>query len=269
MRDVQGERDTRNIPIDRVGVCDVSYPVVVMDPNENVQHVTATVRMSVSLPKDFRGTHMSRFIEVLERCRGKMTLSNLEEIVDELKAQLDAPEAEITVAFPYFIRRSAPVSGAESYSRTDVEFWAVKAKRFDFILKVGVPVQTLCPCSKEISDFGAHNQRARVEIEVRMKRLVWIEELVELAEASASAPVRTLLKREDEKALTEKAFSNPRFVEDVVREISIKLDSDCRIKWYRVSVASDESIHDHRAFASLERSAEPKPVPGITERCKG
>lgn len=267
MKDVQGERDNRNIPIDRVGVCGVSYPVVVMDPHDNVQHVTAAVKMSVSLPKDFRGTHMSRFIEVLERCRGKMTLSNLEEIVDELKSQLDAPEAEITIAFPYFIRRAAPISGAESYSRTDVEFWAVKAEQFDFILKVGVPVQTLCPCSKEISEFGAHNQRAKVEIEVRMKRLVWIEELFSLAEASASAPVRTLLKREDEKALTEMAFSNPRFVEDVVREISIKLDSDCRIKWYRVSVVSDESIHDHQAFACLERSMGSRNQPEMTKRC--
>lgn len=255
MKDVQGEKDTRNIPIDRVGVCGVSYPVIVMDPHENIQHVTASVRMSVSLPKHFRGTHMSRFIEVLERCRGKMTLSNLEEIVDELKVQLDAPEAEISVTFPYFVRRSAPVSGAESYSRIDVEFWAVKSERFDFILKVNVPVQTLCPCSKEISDFGAHNQRARVEIEVRMKKLVWIEELVSTAEASASAPVRTLLKREDEKALTEQAFSNPRFVEDVVREISLALDSDSRIGWYRVSVTSEESIHDHQAFASLERGS--------------
>jgi GTP cyclohydrolase I len=266
MKDVQGERDTRNIPIDRVGVCGVSYPIVVMDPLENVQHVTASVRMSVSLPKDFRGTHMSRFIEVLESCRGKMTPGNLEEIVDALKTQLDAPEAEITIAFPYFIRRAAPVSGAESYSRTDVEFWAVKAEKFDFILKVGVPVQTLCPCSKEISDYGAHNQRARVDIEIRMKRLVWIEELVELAEESASAPVRTLLKREDEKALTEMAFSNPRFVEDVVREISMRLDSDGRIKWYRVSVVSDESIHNHQAFASLERTSALDAAPGLRKR---
>ncbi|MFA0888524.1 MAG: GTP cyclohydrolase FolE2 [Synergistales bacterium] len=267
MKDVQGERDTRNIPIDRVGVCGVSYPLVVMDPHENVQHVTASVTMSVSLPKDFRGTHMSRFIEVLESCRGNMTLGNLEEIVEALKTQLDAPEAEITVSFPYFIRRAAPVSGAESYSRTDVEFWAVKAERFDFILKVGVPVQTLCPCSKEISEYGAHNQRARVEIEIRMKRLVWIEELVAVAEESASAPVLTLLKREDEKALTELAFSNPRFVEDVVREISMKLDLDGRIKWYRVSVVSDESIHNHQAFASLERTVRHSADRDLGERC--
>jgi GTP cyclohydrolase I len=255
MRDVQGEKDTRNIPIDRVGVCGVSYPIVVMDPHENVQHTTATVRMSVSLPKDFRGTHMSRFIEVLELYRGKMTPSSLERIVEDLKCQLDAPLAEITVAFPYFIRRAAPVSRSESYTRYDVEFWAEKGEKFDFLLKVGIPVQTLCPCSKEISEFGAHNQRARIEISVRMNRLVWIEELVPLAEASASAPVLTLLKREDEKALTEQAFSNPRFVEDVVRELSIRLDKDERIDWYRVSVVSEESIHNHQAFASLERNA--------------
>lgn len=254
MRDVQGERDTRNIPIDRVGVSGVSYPLAVMDPCENVQHVTGIVRMSVSLPKDFRGTHMSRFIEVLEKCRGKMTLGNLEEIVDALKDQLEAPEAEVAVAFPYFVRRSAPVSQAESYTRIDVEFWAMKANRFDFVLKVAVPVQTLCPCSREISKFGAHNQRARVEIEIRMKRLVWIEDLVAVAEQAASAPVLTLLKREDEKALTEMAFLNPRFVEDVVREVSIRLDRDERITWYRVSVVSDESIHNHQAFACLERS---------------
>ncbi len=189
MRDVQSEPDRRNIPIDSVGVTGLSYPVQVRDRNEKIQNTVATVEMSVSLPKHYRGTHMSRFIEILNSCNGHITLQDLENIAGSLKDHLEAERAEIRFSFPYFATRRAPVSGSPSLTRYDVEFWASSGKDFDFTLTVTVPVNTLCPCSREISDKGAHNQRAEVCIAIRMDRLVWIEELAEIAEQSASSPI--------------------------------------------------------------------------------
>ncbi len=257
MRDVQSERDRRNIPIDSVGVTGLAYPIVVRDKHEKTQHTVATVEMAVSLPKDYRGTHMSRFIEILNSCNGHVTLQNLQQIAEALRDHLDAERAEVEFRFPYFASRQAPVSGSPSYTRYDVVFWAASDDRFDFTLTVSVPVNTLCPCSREISEKGAHNQRAEVRITVRMNHLVWIEELAVIAEESASSPVFTLLKREDEKFLTEKAYDTPRFVEDVVREVAERLDRDSRIDWYSVTVTSHESIHAHDAFASLSRDKNP------------
>lgn len=254
MKDIQKQHDPRNIPIDKVGVKDVSYPVTLLDPEFKEQQTVADVSMAVSLPRNTRGTHMSRFIGLLNEFQGKITLSNLENMIDTLKEKLEAEKAEISFMFPYFIQKSAPVSGILSYSRYDVTFWASKeGSSFDFILEVVVPVQTLCPCSKEIADSGAHNQRAAVTIAVRMSSLVWIEELVKIGEISSSAPLYTLLKREDEKYVTELAYGNPRFVEDVVRDVAIALDSDDRITWYRINTVSNESIHNHDAFAEIEK----------------
>ena len=257
MRDVQSERDMRNIPIDSVGVTGLAYPIEVRDRNEKIQHTVAMVEMSVSLPRDYRGTHMSRFIEILNSCNGHVTLQNLEHIASNLKRHLDAEKAELKFSFPYFAMRKAPVSGAPSFTRYDVVFWASRGEGFDFTLTVTVPVNTLCPCSKEISERGAHNQRAEVTVTVRMDHLVWIEELVDIVEESASSPVFTLLKREDEKFVTERAYDNPRFVEDVVREVAVRLDDDPRVLWYSVRVVSHESIHAHEAFASLTRDKRP------------
>ena len=255
MRDVQNERDSRNIPIDRVGVKDLSYPISVLDPAEKVQHTVATLSMSVSLPKEYRGTHMSRFIEVLDEFKEKLTIASMEHMTERLRESLDADTAEIVVSFPYFISRSAPATGIGSLSRYEVTFTAIKGEDFfDLRTTVTVPVQTLCPCSREISDRGAHNQRGYVRISARMRGIVWIEELVDMAESSASAPVYTLLKREDEKTVTEMAYDNPRFVEDVLREAVVRLQEEPRILWYRVDVVSHESIHNHDAFASVERS---------------
>ncbi len=254
MKDVQNELDSRNISIDRVGVSGVSYPIVVLDPEFSEQHTVARVCMSVSLAGDTRGTHMSRFMGLLNDFQGKVTLGNLEDMVDIIQESLGAEKAELIFEFPYFVKRKAPVSRIESYSGYDVVFWSSREKdRFDFILQVRVPVQTLCPCSREIAETGAHNQRAYVEISVRMKNLVWIEEIVDIAEKAASAPVFSLLKREDEKFITEFAYSNPRFVEDVAREAVLDLEQDDRITWFRVKVTSQESIHNHDAFAEIER----------------
>jgi GTP cyclohydrolase I len=254
MRDVQNERDVRNIPIDRVGVKDLSYPVSVLDRAEKVQHTVATLKMSVSLPKEFRGTHMSRFIEVLDEFKEKLTITSMEHMTERLRESLDADTAEITASFPYFISRCAPSTGISSLSRYEVTFDAIRGSDFfDLRTTVTVPVQTLCPCSKEISERGAHNQRGYVRIATRMRGIVWIEELVDIAEASGSAPVYTLLKREDEKHVTEMAYDNPRFVEDVIREAVVRLEEEQRIRWYRVDVVSHESIHNHDAFATVER----------------
>jgi GTP cyclohydrolase I len=253
MRDVQSERDRRNIHIDSVGVTGLAYPIVVRDKHEKTQHTVATVEMAVSLTKDYRGTHMSRFIEILNSCNGHITLQNLENIAQSLRRHLGAGRAEVEFRFPYFASRQAPVSGASSFTRYDVIFWAARDDNFDFTLTVSVPVTTLCPCSREISQNGAHNQRAEVRMTVRMNRLVWIEDLADVAEQSASSPVFTLLKRDDEKFVTEKAYDTPRFVEDVVREVAARLDVDPRIDWYTVTVTSHESIHAHDAFASLSR----------------
>ena len=254
MKDVQNERDDRQVTIDRVGVRNVSYPIVVMDRERGTQNTVASISMSVLLPHEYRGTHMSRFIEILEAHKGKVGPVTLEAITEHLRSKLDATEAEIEFQFPYFVRKSAPVSGILSYMRHDASLKGIyKKNTFDMITGVKVGVQTLCPCSKEISLNGAHNQRTKVELAVRMDELVWFEEMIQMVERSASAPLYTLLKREDEKRVTEQAYTNPRFVEDVVRDLSIELNRDERITWYEVSVVSAESIHNHDAFAEISR----------------
>ena len=259
MKDVQQEQDTRNIQIDRVGVKGVSYPVSVMQHENNcTQDTIASVSMSVMLPREYRGTHMSRFIETLEEYHGKISPNNIEKISARLCEKLDAPESAIKFEFPYYIRKNAPVSKIPSYSRYEISLEGFYKRNnlnhdFDLITGVGVHVQTLCPCSKEISNYGAHNQRAFVNLKVRCKNLVWFEELIAMIENSASSPLYTLLKREDEKFVTERSYENPRFVEDVLRELALRLNSDERITWYKINVTSFESIHNHDAFAEIER----------------
>ncbi|MCR4819391.1 MAG: GTP cyclohydrolase FolE2 [Fretibacterium sp.] len=265
MKDVQGEKDLRNISIDRVGVRSVHYPIFVMDPSRaeescREQPTVASVSMSVLLPHEYRGTHMSRFIETLEEYHGRISPATLSSITRRLCEKLEASESTLRFDFPYFIRKRAPVSNSESFMRYEVSLEASSRRKefpsgedFDMIVGVGVPVQTLCPCSKEISQYGAHNQRAFVSLRVRCSGLVWFEELIRMAEESASAPLFTLLKREDEKYVTEHAYEKPKFVEDVVRDLALLLDSEPRITWYAVSVVSSESIHNHDAFAEIVR----------------
>jgi GTP cyclohydrolase I len=203
---------------------------------------------------------MSRFIEVLNCHRGEVTMRTLPLILSELKARLDAESAHMEVAFPYFVERTAPVSGSTALMDYECTFTGeVNGGKQDFVLSVRVPVTSLCPCSKAISDYGAHNQRGQVTIEVRSRSteeglpaLVWIEELIEVAESSASAPVYALLKRQDERHVTMQAYDNPVFVEDLVRNVAMKLQADDRINWFRVHVLNQESIHNHNAFAEIE-----------------
>ena len=222
MRDVQKEKDSRKIQIDRVGVKGVSYPVILMDKDNKIQNTIANVSMSVMLPHEYRGTHMSRFIETLEEYCGQVSPANLDAFTTRLCEKLNASESSVIFEFPYYFRKKAPVSKIESFSKCDVRLEAIHEnyKDFDMIIGLALNVQTLCPCSKEISEFGAHNQRALVSLNVRCSGLVWFEELINIIESSASAPLFTLLKREDEKYITELSYQRPRFVEDVLRELA-------------------------------------------------
>lgn len=254
MKDVQSERDTRNLAIDRVGVSGVSWPVTVMDMEAGHQETVADVSLSVCLPHDFRGTHMSRFVELLSSQENNISIENMRNLLALLQEKLNAEEAHAVFSFPYFITKAAPVSGAKGRVRYDVTFDAtLSGDDFDIVTTLVASVQTLCPCSKEISEFGAHNQRAHAKISVRMNGLLWLEQLAEMADSCASAPVYSLLKREDEKYVTEHAYANPRFVEDFVREMALLLQKDSRVTWFNVSVTSEESIHNHQAFAQIER----------------
>jgi GTP cyclohydrolase I len=255
MRDVQKSPDTRNIPINKVGVKDISYPVAVMDKNRSVQHTVARVNMYVDLPHHFKGTHMSRFIEILNTYREKIATDRMEPILQQMKEKLGASSAHLEVEFPYFIEKSAPVSGARSLMEYTCTFNASLGEEFDFVLGVKVPVTSLCPCSKELSRFGAHNQRSIITVRVRYADFIWIEDLVELIEQCGSSPVYSLLKRQDEKFVTEQAFENPMFVEDMVREATLRLSAQEGITWFSVEVENFESIHNHSAYAAIERSA--------------
>jgi len=259
MHDVQNHHDDRALAIDKVGVCNLRYPIVVLDRNRECQATTASISMSVSLPQQFKGTHMSRFIEVLNNHRGEVTMRTLPRILDELKTKLDADSARVKVSFPYFLERCAPVSGATALIDYQCQFTAeTNCESSKFVLSVCVPVTSLCPCSKAISDYGAHNQRGEVTIDVQPKptadgssEMIWIEELIQIAESSASAPVYALLKRPDERHVTMQAYDNPVFVEDIVRNAALKLQADRRVQWFRVRALNHESIHNHDAFAEI------------------
>lgn len=262
MEDVQSSQDHRNLPIQRVGVSDLRYPIVVLDRDNSRQQTVASFTASVNLPHHFKGTHMSRFVEVLNEHRGEVTMHTLPEILRDLKQRLDAESARIEVRFPYFLERQAPVTGASALTDYECVFTGEEdGDRSDFVLTVRVPVTSLCPCSKAISDYGAHNQRGYVTIDTRFtpkpdggREMVWIEEIVEIAEGSASSPVYPLLKRPDERHVTMQAYDNPVFVEDLVRNVALRLQDDERIRWFRVHAVNQESIHNHDAFAQIEWS---------------
>jgi GTP cyclohydrolase I len=254
LKDVQNQKDLRNISIDKVGIKGIVYPVVLDDKKKGRQHTNASINMYVQLPHDFKGTHMSRFVEILNAHRDNMGISSVWAILEDMKERLESDEAHIELFFKYFIEKQAPVSGMTSMMDYTCEYSAslVNNER-DFMLCVKVPVMTLCPCSKEISEFGAHNQRSIITIKVRFKKMLWIEELIQIAESSASSPIYPLLKREDEKYVTEHSYMNPAFVEDVVRSAAEKLMAENRITWFEVSSENFESIHNHSAYAVIVR----------------
>lgn len=252
MPDMQKARDDRNIAIDKVGVKDIRYPIVVQDKNKVQQHTVARVNMYVDLPHHFKGTHMSRFIEVLNLYHGEISIGSLDSILQEMKVRLEASCAHVELEFPYFIEKQAPVSGARGLMEYQCRMMGTLGEQQDFVLGVTVPVTSLCPCSKEISERGAHNQRSAVSVQIRYKDHVWIEDLIEWIEACASSPVYSLLKREDEKAVTEQAYDNPMFVEDMVRAVTEKLRGVEDITWFKVQCENFESIHNHSAYAMVQ-----------------
>lgn len=259
--DVQNRHDPRGVAIDRVGVSGLRCPIVILDREQGRQQTVAEFAVSVNLSPQFKGTHMSRFVEVLNAHRGEVTMRTLPGLLADLRERLQAERAHIAVEFPYFLERTAPESGARALMDYACAFHAEASDEGDdFVLSVRVPVASVCPCSKAISDYGAHNQRGYVTIEVRTVRsddgrpeLVWIEELIDVAEQSASAPVYPLVKRVDERRLTMQAYDNPVFVEDMVRSAAERLDKDSRVAWFRVHARNDESIHNHSVFAQIER----------------
>jgi GTP cyclohydrolase I len=256
--DIQSQKDSRKLTIDKVGIKGLKYPILLKDKIKGNQHTISEINMYVQLPHNFKGTHMSRFLEILNEFKDNINILSVKEILNQMRERLDSDEAHIEIYFPYFITKKAPVSKQESIMSYECAFYGSTTKsKYDFIISVKIPVLSLCPCSKEISKYGAHNQRSYVTIKVRSgKKLIWIEDIIEIAEKSASSPIYSLLKREDEKYVTEKSYENPVFVEDIVRNAAEILLEDKRIIWFEISSENFESIHNHSAFASITRKKE-------------
>lgn len=252
--DIQSRPNHCKVDINKAGVKGIKYPIIVLDKKNKTQHTIATINMYVDLPCQFKGTHMSRFIEILNQYRHGINVKNLFTILKEMKKKLNAKSAHIEIEFPYFVEKKAPVTKARSLMEYNCRLWGSLYETVDISLGVTVPVTTLCPCSKEMSTHGAHNQRGIVTIKIRFKGLFWIEDVIKVAERSASCEVYSLLKRPDEKYVTEKAYNNPMFVEDVVRTVANKLQKNAKITWFSVESENLESIHNHSAYALVEKS---------------
>ncbi len=252
--DVQNSEDTRRLAIDKVGIKAIRHPVRVADKDDGVQHTIATFNMYVELPHNFKGTHMSRFVEILNAHEREISVESFETMLREMVERLEAESGHIEMVFPYFIDKAAPVSGVRSLMDYEVSFTGeIKDGQYSLLMKVVIPVTSLCPCSKGISDYGAHNQRSHVTISAKTNSHVWIEELVRMAEEQASCELYGLLKRPDEKYVTERAYDNPKFVEDMVRDVATALNADPRIDAYVVESENFESIHNHSAYALIEK----------------
>jgi len=251
--DVQSTADARHIAIDKVGIKDIRHPVRVRDRSQGEQHTIAMFNMYVELPHNFKGTHMSRFVEILNLHEREISIESFKDMLTEMSQRLDSETGHIEMRFPYFVNKRAPVSGVESLMDYDVTFIGdiTRGKR-RMQIKVVVPVTSLCPCSKEISEYGAHNQRSHVTVTARTRGFVWVEELIELVENEASCELYGLLKRPDEKYVTERAYNNPKFVEDMVRDVAARLNHDERIDAYVVESENFESIHNHSAYAMVK-----------------
>lgn len=254
LEDIQSKRDHRQIAIDKVGVKNITYPVTVLDKTHGEQHTVATVNMSVGLPHHFKGTHMSRFVEVLNEYRHGIAVRNFPRLLEKVREKLDAVSAHMEIHFPYFMEKRAPVSREVSIMSYQCALkGSIGEGGYDLVVQVKVPVTSVCPCSKAISVGGAHNQRSEVTVNVRFREFVWIEDLVGLVESRASAEVYSLLKRSDEKYVTEKAYNNPKFVEDIVRDVAQMLIKDPNVTWFSVEAENFESIHNHNAYAYVEK----------------
>ena len=255
MKDIQNQRDHRRIPIDNVGIKNLRYPITVLDKKNGFQHTVAVINMYVDLPHRDKGTHMSRFVEILHLFGPEVSLKRISDVLFQMKQHLNADSAHIKVTFPYFIEKKAPVSQLAGLMDYTCCFTGASHpdESVDLISEVVVPISSVCPCSKEISDSGAHNQRGEVRLATRFKRFIWIEDMIDLVESCASCEVYSVLKRVDEKYVTETGYDNPKFVEDVVRDIAMRLQADDNITWFSLSAENFESIHNHSAYAHITR----------------
>jgi len=255
--DVQSREDRRCIAINKVGIKDIRHPIRVKDRSEGEQHTIATFNMYVNLPHNFKGTHMSRFVAILSEYEKEISVESFKNILCDMTERLEAEEGHIEVNFPYFVNKKAPISGVAALMDYDVTLLGEIVDGVPTIYtRVVVPVTSLCPCSKQIADRGAHNQRSHVTVQVRTRAFVWIEEIIDLIEAQASCELFGLLKRPDEKYVTERAYDNPKFVEDMVRDVAVELNKDDRIVAYVVESENFESIHNHSAYALIEKTME-------------
>jgi GTP cyclohydrolase I len=282
MIDIQNSVDHREVPLQKVGVKNVKYPVQVLDKNKKVQNTTASVNLFVNLPHNYKGTHMSRFIEVFHKYHTDISMNSFLDMLEEIRTKLDAERAFGRITFPYFMEKKAPVSEstglmeytcsyegevnsirnegeaspcASTSSAATPSAGSDAARNARFFISIKVPVATLCPCSKAISEYGAHNQRGFVKVKLLYSKFFWIEDVIQMIEECASTPLYTVLKRQDEKFVTEHAYDNPRFVEDVVREVYLGLKK-MEFTWFTVEAETEESIHFHNAYACAEYSAE-------------
>ena len=252
--DVQNSADTRHLAIDRVGIKAIRHPMKIRERAGGVQHTVAMFNMYVGLPHHFKGTHMSRFVEILNAHERELSVATFQVMLREMVKKLEAESGHVEMTFPYFISKKAPVSGVESLMDYEVTFTGeILQDKQMFSMKVLVPVTSLCPCSKKISDYGAHNQRSHVTVTARVNDFVWVEEIIELVEKQASCELYGLLKRPDEKYVTERAYDNPKFVEDMVRDVAALLVADARIEAFVVESENFESIHNHSAYAMIEK----------------
>jgi len=254
IEDVQARHDTRQLAIDKVGIKSIRHPIKVADKSEGVQHTVAVFNMYVHLPHNFKGTHMSRFVEILNGYEREISVENFETMLREMVVRLEAESGHVEMSFPYFINKKAPISGVQSLLDYEVTFIGeIDKGQYRQTMKVIVPVTSLCPCSKKISDYGAHNQRSHVTVTARTNEMVWIEDIVRMVEEQASCELFGLLKRPDEKYVTERAYDNPKFVEDMVRDVAAVFNADKRIDAYIVESENFESIHNHSAYALIEK----------------
>lgn len=253
IEDVQNTVDTRHIAIDKVGIKAIRHPVVVKDKSGGEQHTVAMFNMYVHLPQQFKGTHMSRFVEILNMNEHAISVESFETILREMIKRLEAESGHVEMTFPYFVNKAAPISGVKSLLDYEVTFIGeINHDKIGITVKVLVPVTSLCPCSKKISDYGAHNQRSHVTVTALINDFIWIEDIIDLVEKQASCELYGLLKRPDEKYVTERAYDNPKFVEDMVRDVAVQLDAEKRIEAYTVESENFESIHNHSAYALIE-----------------
>ncbi|MGB5451918.1 MAG: GTP cyclohydrolase FolE2 [Sedimenticolaceae bacterium] len=257
IEDVQGSADVRRIAINKVGIKDIRHPVRVKDRTRGEQHTIANFSMYVFLPHNFKGTHMSRFVQILNSHEQEISVESFKDMLSEMVMRLESERGHIEMNFPYFVNKKAPISGVESLLDYEVTLIGeIRHGKPEMYIKVVVPTTSLCPCSKSISDRGAHNQRSHVTLTVRTCNFIWIEELIDIVEKEASCELFGLLKRPDEKYVTERAYDNPKFVEDMVRDVAAVLNADDRICAYTVESENFESIHNHSAYALIEHDKE-------------